>query len=113
MFCNVSVAEWYKIGKTDEGTFYLDVDRIRSDNNYVYYWEMADLNKPTNQALSILRYIKGDCSIIRFKTLQYVLYDGNMASGEKQMRDSVKKDWKYYSPGGIGEDILEKACKLK
>ena len=113
-WCNVSFAEWYKIGVTDNGNFYLDVDRIRSDNNYTYYWEMVDLNKPTEQGTSsIQRYIKADCTIIRFKTLQYVFYDGNMGSGKKQMQDSTVKDWKYFSPGAIGEDILEKACKIK
>ena len=114
MFCNVSVAEWYKIGETDSGNFYLDVDRIRSDNNYTYYWEMLDFNKSDEDGtLSVLRYIQADCSIIRFKTLQYVFYDGNMGSGKKEMQDSSVKDWKYFSPGAIGEHILEKACKIK
>ena len=114
IWCNISVAEWYKIGETDSGNFYLDVDRIRSDNNYTYYWEMVDLNKSDEDGfLSILRYTKADCSIIRFKTLQYVFYDGNMGSGKKEMQDSAVKDWKYFSPGAIGEHILEKACKIK
>ena len=61
LWCNVGVAEWYKIGQTDQATFYLDVDRIRSDNNYVYYWDMVDLNKRSEQGiLSVQRYIKGD-----------------------------------------------------
>tara|TARA_Y100000992_G_C21254569_1_gene487810 strand:- start:999 stop:1331 length:333 start_codon:yes stop_codon:yes gene_type:complete len=110
----VSAAEWYKIGETDKGNFYLDIDRIRSDSNYTYYWEMVDLkNRTDNGNLSILRYIKADCSVIRYQTLQYVIYDGNMGSGEKQMQDSTVKDWKYFAPGAIGEKILEKACKLK
>ena len=107
--CNVSFAEWYKIGETDRGTFYLDVHRIRSDNNYIYFWDMVDLNKPTEHgSLSVQRYIKGDCGIFRYKTLQYIFYDENMGSGEKEMQDSDRNDWKYYAPDVIGEDVLKK-----
>ena len=114
LWCNVGVAEWYKIGTTDRAAFYLEVDRIRSDNNYVYYWDMVDLYERTDEgSLSVQRYIKGDCTIIRYKSLQYIFYSESMGSGERQMQDSQVKDWKYYPPGGIGEDILKKACELR
>ena len=113
LFCNVGFAEWYKVGKTEDMDVYLEIDRIRSDNNYVYYWEMMDLFERENDSLSIQRYIQGDCNIIRFKTLQYIFYDEKMGTGKMEAQDSKIKDWKYYRPGAIGEKVLQKACKLK
>ena len=114
LWCNVGFTEWLKVGKTDDVTSYLDIDRIRSDSNYVYYWEMMDLFERDKYGdLSVQRYIQGDCNIIRFKTLQYVYYDGKMGTGKMESEDSVIKDWKYYRPGALGEKVLQKACKLK
>ena len=114
LWCNVGFAEWLKVGKTDDVIAYLEIDRIKSDSNYVYYWEMMDFFERDKYGdLSVQRYIQGDCNIIRFKTLQYVYYDGKMGTGKMESEDSVIKDWKYYRPGAVGEKVLQKACKLK
>ena len=111
---NLANAKWYKINSTDAGDFYLDLNRIRTDGDYIYYWELLDMFKPVKGLegyFSLLRYNQGDCSIIRYKTLQYIFYAQSMGKGEGETQDPTNKEWKYFRPGAVGEQILEKACE--
>ena len=48
MFSTPSYAEWTKVGSNVEGdVFYVDFDRIRKHEGYVYFWELIDYLKPT------------------------------------------------------------------
>ena len=113
--CNLSFASgWTIINSTDDGDFYLNVNKIRSDRNYIYYWDMVDLYKPSEGGnLSFQRYNQGDCNIIRYKTLQYFFYDQNLGKGESEKQAPSNTNWKYFKPDSIGEEILEYACKIK
>ena len=47
MFPSTSFAEWTKMGTTDlADTYYVDLERIRKVDEYVYYWVLEDLLKP-------------------------------------------------------------------
>ena len=47
MFSSTSFAEWTKVGVGMDGdSYYVDFERIRKVDEYVYYWQLADLNEP-------------------------------------------------------------------
>ena len=50
MFPSPSFAEWKKVGSNVDGdTFYVDFDRIRKHDGYVYCGQLFDLLKPSPQ----------------------------------------------------------------
>jgi len=66
MFSSPSYSEWTKIGENDAGdAFYVDFERIRKRDGFVYWWELADYLKPTKYGdLSGKAYVQGDCKLI-------------------------------------------------
>ena len=72
-----SYAEWTKIAESEVGdTFYLDFETIRTNNDYVYWWEMSDYVKPlSNGSMSGNAYKEGDCKIFRYRylTINFIL----------------------------------------
>ena len=67
MFSSNSFAEWEKLKKNsvDGDTFYVDFERIRKHDGYVYYWVLEDLIKPDKDGdLSYRNYFQGDCMFI-------------------------------------------------
>ena len=50
MFSTPSYGEWTKVGANVRGTnFYVDFDRIRKHDGYVYFWTLNDYLKPTKR----------------------------------------------------------------
>ena len=47
MFASTSYAEWTKVDESVDGdTFYVDFERIRKVDGYVYWWSLRDYSKP-------------------------------------------------------------------
>ena len=43
MFSSTSISEWTEMNENMEGTvLFLDLDRIRKDDQFVFYWVMSD-----------------------------------------------------------------------
>ena len=68
-----SFAKWKKMTEDNVGnTFYVDFERIRKHDGYVYYWVLEDLLKPDKDGdLSYRNYLQGDCKLFRVKILSY------------------------------------------
>ena len=48
MFPSASFAEWTKVSENVNGaTFYVDFERIKKHKGLVYYWQLANYLKPT------------------------------------------------------------------
>ncbi len=93
------------------GTAYVDFERIRKHDGYVYWWELIDLLKPDEDGdLSSKTYIQGDCKKFRYKTLSYSFHKEPMGGGTGDVQESVKKGWKYPTPDSSGEIILKTVC---
>ena len=71
MFSSTSFADWTKVDENNIGTsFYVDFERIRKHDGYVYWWELSDYLKPTKYGmLSGKKYLQGDCKLFRYKYL--------------------------------------------
>ena len=84
MFSSTSFAEWKKVSTNVDGdTFYVDFERIRKHDGYVYWWELFDYLKPDKTGvLSGKVYKQGDCKLIRFKGLSFSYHKEPMADTE-------------------------------
>jgi len=116
MFSSPSYAEWTKVG---EGTstmnrgnaYYVDFERIRKHDGYVYWWDLTDLLKPIlTGVLSAKIYKQGDCKLFRFKNLSYSLHKEPMGDGIGKVEEPVKKGWRYPHPNSVDEMILKAVC---
>ena len=114
MFSSPSYSEWTKLSKNMMGNiFYVDFERLRKNSGYVYWWDMVDYLKITDQGiLSHKQYRQGDCKLFRYKVLDYIFYKEPMGGGKPI---SVKphgeyKDWQYPPPNSSMEDVLKAVC---
>ena len=107
-----SYGEWTKFGSLPSGDlFYIDVDRIKEHNGYIYWWDLRSTLEPDKYGnMSVSSYNQGDCGISRWKSLTYIFHKLPMGRGELEYQESVKKGWKYAPPGSFVEHSLDYVC---
>ena len=106
-----SYGEWTQVQELDETNFYVDFDRIKTSNGYVYYWDLLNFLKPDQWGnMSVTRYLEGDCGVFRYKTLTYIFYKQQMGNGEGETDTPKNPEWKYFPPKSIGEHNLNSVC---
>ena len=106
-----SYGEWTKVVENISGdTSYIDMDTIKNHGGYVYFWEMTDYLKPSdNGTLSGKMYKQGDCGMVRFKDLSFSYYKQPMGRGSGRTL-TPPDTWDYPSPGTVSKFILDYAC---
>ena len=124
MFSSTSFAGWKKV--TDELqiiqyaefvwksvlTFYVDFERIRKSDEYVYWWMILERERAplgTNE-LSFRSYAQGDCKIFRYKFLQYSAHEERMGKGSGRDTTHKNPEWIYPTPNSSNETILKSVC---
>ena len=112
VFSSPSYADWTKVDTNDGGTFYVDFDRIRKHDGYVYYWGLSDYLKPTKYGhLSTKLYNQGDCKLFRVKALSDFSYTNSMGNGTPSASNNKEDiEWRYPSPNSALETILNSVC---
>ena len=112
MFSTPSYGEWTGVGKNLNGdTLYMDFERIRNHDGYVYFWHLSDLLKPSEQGyLSGKTYRQGDCKLLRYKVLTYVFHKQPMGRDAGETSLPVNKQWRYPPPNSWDEVFLKFAC---
>ena len=115
MFSSTSYAEWKEVGKSVEGnTFYIDFDRIRKHDGYVYFWNLTDLLKPNKYGdFSSKMYKQVDCNLFKQKLLSYTLHKLPMGGdvGETLTPTGKSADWTYPPPSSVQEHFLKLVCR--
>jgi hypothetical protein len=109
-----SYGEWVKVsvGAISGNTSYIEVDKIREQNSYVYFWTLQDFLKPNDWGdMSIKAYWQGDCGLGRTKTLSRIFYPQPMGEGVSESNNSPL-EWEYHAPDSVGDGILDYACNL-
>ena len=111
MFSSTSFAEWTDVGKGVSGrVYYVDFERIRKHDGYVYYWVLQDNLKPDKWGdLSGTAYYQGDCKLFRYKRLSMTFHNENMGKG-KRTEIKKKMDWEFPSPNSVVESMLKTIC---
>jgi hypothetical protein len=113
MFSTPSHAEWTKVSSTGNGahTFYVDFERIRKHDGYIYYWLLTDYLKPNKFGdLSAKVYKQGDCKLFRNKILTDSYYKNPMGVGTSSTSNEPEKNWTYPSPNSVSEYVLKAVC---
>ena len=106
-------AEWTRVGDVDGNTYYVDLERIRKHDGYVYYWTLGNYLKPMKSgAWSVKVYQQADCKLFRFKILSFSSYKEPMGDGTAETDNTPDKDWKYPPPNSAAETILKTVCSL-
>ena len=107
-----SYAEWTKLGENHIGnTHYVDFERIRKVDGYVYWWELVDLLKPDNDGkLSAKLYNQGDCKLFRFKLLSVLEHKEPMGGGTGETFTPKNPEWNYPPPNSVMETNLKTVC---
>ena len=114
MFSSTSFAKWTMIGNNETSEIYIDVERIRKHDGYVYFWSLTDYLKPfTNlKLLSNKKYYQVDCDLFRYKVLQYVYHKESMGRDIGETAEAEKKGWRYPQPKRFNEELVKLVCKL-
>ena len=107
-----SSANWTKVGKNVKGSLYVDFERIRKVDGYVFYWQLGDFLEPAEGFLSITMYRQLDCNLFRFKTLSWSFHKKHMGDGSRKILSVPKehKDWNYPHPKSGNEIIFKAVC---
>ena len=116
MFSSTSFADWTEVSTSVTGDiFYVDFERNRRHEGYVYFWNLIDYLKPTKFGhLSTKIYEQGDCNLFRLKSLSYIQYQQSMGLG---LQDSEcdytpeNPEWVYPPPESRTEIILKRVCE--
>ena len=116
MFPSASYAEWTKVVEGIESgnrgiNYYVDFERIRKVDGYVYFWTLSDYLKPTEFGnLSAKVYKQGDCKIFRFKNLSFSFHKEPMGRGTGEISNPKNPEWIYPSPNSVGGLRLKIVC---
>ena len=113
MFSSTSSAEWTKVSEGVTGSaYYLDLDRIRKNDGYVYYWKLQDYLKPDKYGdLSDKFYVEGDCKRFRRRWLSSISYKQPMGEGTAgNSASNSNPEWTYPSPDSVSELLLNRVC---
>ena len=111
MFSSTSFAGCTAAFKGNSGDiYYVDFERIRKHDGYVYFWVLQDYAKPRDEFLSFTIYLQGDCTLFRFKTLTGSLYRKPMGMGPRETKNYPNSEWSYPPPNRSTEYILEHVC---
>ena len=118
LFPITSYAEWLKFEKDIGETVYIEINSIKQNNGYFYYWTLTDFEKPNPDfkgALSIKTLWEADCSEPRrIKTLSGTTYKSPMGQGKYNESTSDKDSkWIYVAPQSRGEKWMNFVCAEK
>lgn len=94
-------------------TLYIDLERVRKEDGYVYWWDLVDYTKPFKPGvLSSKSYNQGDCKLFQFKSLSYSEHKEHMGGGTGVIDNNRHKEWECPPPGTVVELILTVVCNL-
>ena len=112
VFSSPSYAGWTEIVKGNEMTFYVDFDRIRKHDGYVYYWGLSNYMKLSPQGfLSAKTYYQGDCKLFREKHLNSSYYTEPMGRGTPSVSSNTSdEEWSDVTPNSAAYSVLKKVC---
>ena len=118
MFSSNSFAGWTMLieGRNNGNDYYVDYERIRKVDVYVYYWFLTDYGKRDEYGMfSAKEYHQVDCKLFRFKTLSFVFYKEPMGKviGDTPPVPKEHQFWKYPPPNNTNELTLKLVCALK
>ena len=107
-----SYAEWTKVSETvNRDTVYVDFERIRKHDGYVYFWTMTNLFKRNLHGdMSAQHYSETDCKRFQWRTLYYSWHTEPFLKGEGFPTEIKYPKWLFPTPDSSNETILKNVC---
>jgi len=105
---------WKKIGSNIEGDVsYVDLSSIKKVGNNIFYFNLMDYIKPTNQGdLSAKNYFEVNCLDLSFRYIKDFYYKEPMGNGEYTIFDEIG-EWENNTKGSIGDKVRKFVCNYK
>ena len=89
----------------------MDLDRIRKNDGYVYFWAVTDFLKPDKYGdMSSKIYREVDCKAFRQRDLTYFFYKQPMGGGQGESFNPDNPEWKYPPPESVVEFMMDTVC---
>ena len=104
--------DWIKVSSTvDKDDFYVDINSIKKNNDFVYVWILMDSIKPDSYGdLSNKILYETKCiAPYKFRGISWHYYKLPMGQGSADS-NSLVGDWGYGTPGSAREKILNFIC---
>ena len=80
----------------DNSQYYIDFEKNKSVDGYIYYWLLTDLLKPDKDGdFSYISYIQGDCKLSRYMQLSEFYYKQPMGVGSVTTNNVKNPEWAY------------------
>ena len=106
-------SRWTEVVESVSGdTHYVNFDRIKQHDGYVYYWGLRDNLKPDSDGdMSSKSYKQVDCDQFRYKELNLSVYSQPMGRGTLiRSINEPDKNWTYPPPNSVAEFTLKTVC---
>ena len=112
MFSSPSYSEWMKVDEDHFGNIlYVDFERLKKVDGYIYYWTLLDYLKPMGGFLSAIVHNQGDCELLRYKFLSDSYYTESMGQGiPSKSNNEPDKNWSDVPPDTVAEFLLKSVC---
>jgi len=111
---NASKSVWTPVSRATSGdTFYADFNGVRKQDNYIYFWELTDFQKPSKviNAMSAKTYWQIDCKLLGRKPLNIIFHSGSMGNGDMINKITPERvGWDFPPPGSSAQSILKSVC---
>ncbi len=107
---SASENRWLKRYSDEVSTEYIDIQNIKKDNEYIYFWNLSNFTKPIGDNYSVNVYKQVDCKIFRVKRLIFHWYRKSNGRGEYKSQNPSDNNWIYPSPNSVEHGIIKYIC---
>ena len=91
--------------------YYVDFERLKKHNGFIYYWSLIDLLKPDKWGdVSYIFYHQGDCTLFRQMELTSSGHNQPMGAGTISSATHKNPKWTYPLPNSVAETKLKSVC---
>ena len=115
MLSTPSYSEWSKVAEStgSRNVIYVDFNKIKKADGYVYYYALTDYAKPVFGDLSVTVYTQGDCKLSREKGLTWIFHQGKKGQGRSLIENTPDSKWSYpsaHASSSSKEIVLRAVC---
>ncbi len=112
MFSFNCFAKWeYLTRDINDNTFYLDYERIRKVDNFIYFWVLTNFSSIDKFGeLSTIYYREGDCKLFRDRDLEVRGFTKSMGKGIMKQYKPEITEFETPFPNTVNERILNVIC---
>ena len=97
LFTTPSYAEWKLMDEFDDIRLFIDLDRIKKRDGYIYFWVMSD-GFASKQYLSSITHHQAVCKPFKYRFLNFYAYKQPMGRGSYDELPVLKKDKDWKQP---------------